>query len=352
MLAVYRGEIPDAAPVGVYSRYLPRGLAEREIRDAGCGIIDYYPLSSLLSPPWHFLDGYVSEVKNCECIQEYLWDGGKPYFRRTFKTPVGEIYQEMQPDPAGAGSEHIRKHYIEKAEDYRVAEFIVKNTVIASNERAVKRRMSDLGGDGVLFGRLDRCPYQKLLIELCGPETFFIDLATNPEPVHELMEAMEAKLDEAFEKVLDSAVEVFWQPDNITSEMAPPNYFERYCLPFYEKRAKALDSLDKPYIIHMDGKLSALKNLISSSGFKVIESLTLPRMGGDMSYTEARDILGKTIIPNFPSNLCIEEDEVIERFVRELAEEAEGTPFMLQVSEDIPPGEWRRVLPILCRSLA
>jgi len=348
MLAVYRGEIIDSVPVSIYSRYLPRGSAEREIRDMGCGIIEYHPLTTLLSPPWHFLDGYVSEVKNCESKEMFLWENGKPYFRRVFKTPIGEVSQEMQPDPAGTGSEHIRKHYIENENDYRIVQYIVENTVFRSNESAINRRKDDLGEDGVLFGRLDRCAYQKLLIELCGPETFFIDLVTKPEPVLELMEVMEKKLNEAFEISVDSGVEVFWQPDNITSDMTPPDYFNRYCLDFYIKRATVLKELDKPYLIHMDGKLKALSDSIKPIDFTAIESFTLPQMGGDMSYTEARIALNKTIIPNFPSNLCIEEDDVICSFLSQLKDETEGTPFMLQVSEDIPPLQWRRVLPIIC----
>ena len=351
MLAVYRGDIPDAVPVAIYSRYLPRGSAERELRELGCGIIEYHPLTSLLSPPWHFLGGYVSEVKGCESSEHFFWENGKPCFRRVFKTPVGEVFQEMQPDDAGAGSEHIRRHYIESADDYRVIQYIVENTVIRSNESAVKRKKTELGGDGVLFGRLDRCAYQKLLIELCGPETFFIDLAVDPERVLELMETMEKKLDEAFYLALDSEAEIFWQADNITSDMTPPNYFERFCLPVYKKRAKALGALGKPYLIHMDGKLKALSGLIRDAAFPVIESLTLPRMGGDMTYTEARDALNKIVVPNFPSNLCVEDDAAVERFVRELKEEAAGTPFLLQVSEDIPPGEWRRVLPVILRAV-
>jgi len=41
MMAVYRKELPDRVPLSIYSRYLPRGQCERELRNWGLGIIDY-----------------------------------------------------------------------------------------------------------------------------------------------------------------------------------------------------------------------------------------------------------------------------------------------------------------------
>jgi len=44
-----------------------------------------------------------------------------------------------------------------------------------------------------VLGRLDRCPFQKLLIELAGPERFLLDLSDAPELVNGLIEAMDAR---------------------------------------------------------------------------------------------------------------------------------------------------------------
>ena len=56
----------------------------------------------------------------------------------------------------------------------------------------------DLGEDGVVLGRMDRAPYQKLLVELANPTKFLMDLYDNPGPVQELIETMDARLDEQF----------------------------------------------------------------------------------------------------------------------------------------------------------
>jgi len=62
MMAVYRNQLPDVCPVSIYSRYLPRGTVERQVRSMGVGIIEYHPVTTLLAPPWHMKPGFLSEV--------------------------------------------------------------------------------------------------------------------------------------------------------------------------------------------------------------------------------------------------------------------------------------------------
>jgi uroporphyrinogen-III decarboxylase len=351
MLAVYRKQLTDQIPIGIYTRYLPRGSVEREVRNMGLGVIEYYPVVSMVAPPWHLYPGYLSEVKGAELSIKHAWENGNLIERRTYETPIGTLYQDIEHDHAGAGSEHIKKHYIATHEDYKIMQYLVENTVIRKNEDTIRRKMQDIGDDGILLGRVDRNPYQKCLIELAGPERFLIDLHTHPEPVLELMEAMSRKMDEVFELTVESAVEVIWQPDNITSDMTPPNAFKEYCLPFYQKHGKQVKQAGKPYVVHIDGRIKALKDLVNAAPFDIIESLSFPEIGGDLTLTQAREAFpDKVIIPNFPSNWCLKSDDEIEGLLENLLLEA-GTqePCMLQVSEDIPVDEWARVLPVLCK---
>ena len=170
MLAVYRGQTPDRTPVGIYERYLPRGEAERAVRELGLGLIAYHPVVSMIGPPWHLYPGYVSEITGAEFRVDYLWDRETMVERRTYNTPVGSVWQEISYDDAGVGSEHIRKYYLSRTEDYPVVQYLIEHTVLRKNESTLRSRLQDLGSDGVLFGRLDRSPYQKCLIELAGAE--------------------------------------------------------------------------------------------------------------------------------------------------------------------------------------
>jgi hypothetical protein len=353
MLAVYRHELPDRAPLSIYSRYLPRGACERLVRNLGLGIIDYYPAVTMLAPPWHMLPGYLTDVKGAELEISYTWEQGELRERRTYHTPVGRVWQETRKDPT-YGSDWISRFYIQSVDDYRVMQYLVENTVLLSNEAALQARITDLGDDGVVLGRMDRCPYQKLLIELAGPERFLLDLHESPAPVLELMAAMECRMDEAFRMALGSSAEVIWQPDNITADMIPPQKFRNFCQPFYGKHGRECREAAKPYLVHIDGRTRALKELIARSPIDGVESFSLPMMGGDMSYSEAHAAWpDKLILPNFPSSLCLETDDAIRHFLDALLGEIPaGEPFMLQISEDFPPDQWQRVLPVLVEYLA
>lgn len=354
VLAVYRRQPIDRVAVGIYQRYLPRGAVERAMRNLGLATLEYHPVVSMIGPPWHLAPGYLSEIRGAEFTVAHHWNESYWVEQRRYQTPVGSVTQEIAHDPGGAGSEHIRKHYVTCKGDYAVVKYLVEHTALRRNDEAIRARMADLGSDGVLLGRMDRSPYQKCLIELVGPQRFLVDLQVDPAPALELMDAIAHKLEESFAMAVDSCVEVIWQPDNITSDMTPPKAFREHCLPGYRKYATVARQSGKPYLAHVDGRTRVLAELIRQSGFDVMESLSLPEIGGDLTLTEARRAFPDSgIVPNLPANWCIKDDDALERSIRDLLLEA-GTeePFMVQVSEDLPPSQWKRVLPILCRLAA
>jgi hypothetical protein len=232
-------------------------------------------------------------------------------------------------------------------------QYVVENTVFAPRPQAIAQRIADLGGDGVVLGRVDRTPYQKLLIELTGPDRLFMDLSDEPRPVLDLMAAMTARLDEQFELALLTDAEVIWQLDNVTSDMTPPDYFRRFVLPIYERHGEACRRAGKVYAVHLDGRLAALKDLIAASPFDVVESFSLAEMAGDVSVAEALALWpDKVPCPNFPASLAGRSHEEIDARLRALAAEFAGRPFMVQLSEDIPLDSYASVLPALVESLA
>lgn len=350
MMKLYRNQAPGGPMAAIYARYLPRGASERWARNLGLGIIDYYPLVSMLAPPWHTHSGYLSEVKGADLDIAFTWENGQAVEIRTYHTPKGNLTQRTRKDPSYA-SDWIDKFYITRLEDYSIMQYLVENTIFHSNRVGFEARRQDLGEDGVLLARVDRSPFQKVLIELAGPERFLIDLQTEPEPVVALLEALDRRMDEVFARVGESDAEVVWQPDNISCDMTPPKMFERFCLPYYTKHARRLHESNKLFLVHMDGRLRAIKEMIARSSIDGIESFSLPEIGGDLTLAEARDAWpGKLILPNFPSPLATQSEQTISAFVRELLGHfGPASPLMLQVSEDIPPGTWQHLLPLVCR---
>ena len=350
MVAAYSGEPTDEIPVSIYRRMLPRGNVERRLRNKGLGILDYYPVASMLAPPWLLKEGYHSRVEGANFTIKYIDEPGGRASVRTYETPLGSVSQKVV-TVGENDSPRIREHYIQSEDDYEPLKYIINNTLIRDQSEQFINRRDDLGGDGLVLGRVDRSPYQMILNELAGAQRFFHDLHNNPDPVIELMEAIEIKLDEQFELAVASDAEFIWQPDNVSADTVPPRYFEEFLYPYYNKRAEQLKDAGKTYVIHMDGKLKPLKEMIRDLEFDVIESFSLPEVSGDMTYPEAKSYFpGKVIAPNFPSSLIRPGMEAKrEDFLDDLLDQVEeDDPFIFQFSEDFDPSNWQEILPKVC----
>lgn len=349
ILSVYRNQLPDKAPFGIYSRYHRIGEVERMARNAGLGILSFYPAASLLAPPWHVQPGYVSEIKNSSFNISYRWDNRRLIEVRSIETPVGTISQHIIKDPS-YGSDWVAKPYIKEPEDYKIMLYVVENTVFESQRKAIDQQIKDLGDDGVLLGRVDRSPYQKLMIELVDPEQFMVDVYINPSPIEDLMQTIDSRLDEQFEMALNSQVDVIWQPDNITADTVPPDIFSQYCLPFYKKNGLKCKQAGKVYAVHIDGKTKSLYEQIQQAPIDVIESFSLPVMGGDLTIEEALTFWpDKVLCPNFPSSLCLDDESTIISHIHKMSLSFGNRPYMIQLSEDIDIDKYNYILNILSK---
>ena len=330
-----------------------RGSAEREARENGLGIIDYLPAISMLPPPWHMLDGYLSQIEGGNVRISYRWEKGKQIERRALTVDGKTLWSDIERDDAGAGSEHIIRHYVSDPEDYGTLAELLKKVVLADNGKLLAAHQRNLGDDGVVVARLDRSPYQKMLIELAGPETFFCDLADDDGTIEEVLSLISQRELEAAERTFASAAEVVWLPDNVTCDMTPPNAFRRYCLPHYQRLVEMSRATGKPILVHFDGKIKLLKDAIAGSGISAIDSFSLPDMGGDMTLREGREAFpGIGLLVNFPSNRSFGTPDEIAAWTRAFAEEArECAPCMLQVSEDLPDSEWQKVMTVMSKTV-
>lgn len=344
MMACYRQEPVDHPACAVYTRYLPRGDAERRARNLGMGIIDYAPPVSMMSPPWHLLEGFLSPAEGVTVRTEFRWEGDRRVEKRCFETPEGALCADIEQDGGGVGSEHIRRRYLRDEADMRVMLDLARRVRFVRNDELIRARTAALGEDGVVLGRLDRSPFQKCLIELADPQTLLMEVMDENELVLELLDTLSQRQLEAAQMAMDSPCEVLWLPDNVTAEMTSPTLFREYCVPYYQALTKLARQAGKLLLAHFDGKLRPLREDILRAGFDGIESVSMPEMSGDMTLAEARAAFpGMAILPNFPANRSFAPKEEIIRWARELAESAQDAPLMLQISEDLPTEQTNKV---------
>ena len=330
---------PDRIPLTVYDWMLPRGTTERRLREAGVGLIVRVP-------------GHRVQHRQVEIVSHEYQEHGRKLIRRTIKTPVGETWQLLEPDPAYETSNWIHEHFIKGPDDYRVLEFYYRDMVFRDNVAAIQEAQRRVGTDGLVMLRIAKSPIQEMLYQLMGVERFAADYQERRDLVDSLHAAMATRYQELYEFAAHSPAEILQLGDNIYSDMVGRERYRKYLMPEYATIMARLRGTGKLLAVHMDGNLKSLQAEIAEATFDIVEAFTPPPMG-DVSIREARaGWPGKALWINFTSSMHIEPPEVIEAHTRELIAEA-GTKrgFGISITEDAPVEALEKSLAVIARVL-
>lgn len=338
VLATLNWEEPDRVPLTIYDWQLPRGIAERQLREMGVGLVVRLP-------------AHRAVHRQVEITSREYWEQGRRLVRRTIHTPVGEVWQVADPE-AAYDSTWVLEHYIKEPEDYRVMEFAVRDAVYHDNYENIREAQRRLGGDGIVYVRLAKSPIQEMLYQMMGMEQFSADYRFRRDLFDSLHNAMLERYQELFDLAAGSPVELILLADNVTADVVGRERFSNYLAPVYHQLKERLAGTGKLLGVHMDGRLQSLVKDIAEAEFDFVEALTPPPMG-DLSIADARKAWpGKSLWLNFTSSMHIESPQTIETHTRQLLEEA-GTKrgFAMGVTEDAPIEALERSLAVIARVL-
>lgn len=325
VLAVLRGETVDRIPFTIYDILMPSGKLGEMLKRMGLTVIRGV---SVFREEW-------PNVK-IRRVQE------GNYVYTTYETPIGSVYMKhrvnLQP---GTGDSWIVEYPIKKLEDYKVVNYIFKNSIIKPlKPDEVLRQIEVFEEDCVVRTGTDRSPIQKMLIELMGYKRFAIDFHKNPEFIDELYEVLAKRIMEMCDIIADSPLELVWCPDNVNGIVLGPKIFQKYHQPLYKCMSQKFKVNGKIFMVHMDGKLNCLKESIAKSNIDVVEAFTPPPMG-DLPVREARSLWGKNvkIWINFPESIFLENVDRVRKYALNLLEEImPDKGFLVGITEDIAPG--------------
>jgi hypothetical protein len=339
LLTTLRWGEPDRVPLTVYDWMLPRGTTERRLRELGVGLI-------------HRLPAHRVEHREVEIRSREYYEGGRKYVRRSIHTPVGEVYQTLEPEGAYDTSSWIKEHFIKGPEDYPVMEYYLRDAVYKDNYEVIREAQRRMGDDGIVLVRVAKSPIQEMLYQMMGYEQFAIDFRYAREQFDSLHSVMLGRYAEVYDLAAASPVEILMLGDNITSDVVGHERFRQYLLPEYVKIRQRIASTGKILAVHMDGRLRNLASDIADADVDVIEALTPPPMG-DFSIAEAREAWpGKALWINFTSSMHIEPSEDIAEHTRELLRQAGSKRgFAISVTEDAPVEALERSLGVIGRVL-
>ena len=349
IFAALSGEATDFVPLTCYASLLPDCELSRSLQAEGLGVV------SSRCPA-------RAETPNVQHDSQQWQQDGRAWTRQVIRTPVGEVEQVARQE-AGYGSFWVSEHYVKSPDDYRVLEFMVRDTRWLPDHEAWRQADDDMGDAGVVMAAGQRTPMQRIIIEFAGIERFSVDLADECEALFSLHDALVENQRRLWEVIAESPATLCWVPDNITATVIGLPRFERFCVPRYREYADLLAGLrpakgfgpqartGKRLVVHMDGALRALAGGVAECAVDVVEAFT-PPPDGDFSVAEARAAWpGKALWLNFTSSMHLANAERIAEHTRELVRQGAGSGFAVGITENVPDPAWRVSFPTILRTL-
>jgi hypothetical protein len=227
-------------------------------------------------------------------------------------------------------------YMIKSIDDYEKVKALIDDTEYIPNYASLKEFQTILGDYGIVPAFLPKTPFQAIIL-MMGVYRLSIEYYTHRKELDDLYHIIYKKELEIYKIAAESPAEVIWPIDNVTSAVTTPRFFEKYNLPFYNEVAGILHKQNKILMVHMDGLLKDLSDLIEKTQIDVIESFTPPPIG-DFAISEARKKWkNKVIWSNFPESVSLEgQSAVRKKTIEMLKDAAPGNGFLIGISEDFP----------------
>jgi hypothetical protein len=261
---------------------------------------------------------------------------------RIFATPHGELVetQQMTIDKTWRTVDFAVKNQ----EDVKKLISLCRNTSFYFKKEHFEQGSRYMGDRGEPQFWLPKSPYQSLCQIWMKTENFIYALADSPDLVHEVMNAIDDSYECLFEQIVSyGKVKIINFGENLHAQLFSPMYFEKYFIPFYEKRSNQLRRAGIFTHIHIDGFFKPLLTYLKDLPFDGFEALT-PIPQGDVSLEEIKEhISDKVLLDGIPAILFLPHHpfEELQRCVEEIV--AQFSPrLVLGISDELPEGADKR----------
>ena len=248
-----------------------------------------------------------------------------------YKTPLGIVRQITR-------GGHRTEYFIKKPRDIKIMKYIMNNKKFIFSWPFFKFAEKKLGDRGVPCQYLPHSPYMKLVIELMGFSNTIISLRRYKNEMEDFINFLDHWDDQVYEKIAKSPLKILNFGENIDANLSSPPYFEKYLIPYYEKRVKQLHRAGKYCHIHMDGSIKNLLPYLEDMPFDGYEALT-PEPQGDVTMEEIQKAIGnKILLDGIPSVIFIPEYSM--QYVKEYTRrylDLFSPNVIVGVSDEFPP---------------
>ncbi len=331
VLAVLDGDTPDRVPFASYDWKFPWGYDKRMLRQRGLTMVNRYP-------------GYTIEYPHCECRTICTIEDGHKCEREIVETPKGPITSLFLPECSC--NVRLQKEFWLKSEaDYEPLLAMISDAVVKPAYEEGHALIDGLGEDGVVYVWKGYSPLQEIMLRLIGIEQFCFELMERPDQLWTLYDALLALERKKTPIVLEAPGDMIQYCGNPIASILGPGLFIEKVLSCTNEFASAAHDAGRLVSMHVDGDNAIWAEQLAASKLDVIEAFT-PAPDSDMTMAQARAAFpDKVIWANFPSSVHLADEDSVRTATREiLAAVAPGERFILGITEDIPPGCWRRSL--------
>lgn len=279
ILTLLHGGRPDRVPWFGDLDYWATALIGRGAQPAGFKESDAYI-------EWHrdlrvgfYLQGYFpfrTIIENCRVTE---WRDG-PARRRRVETPAGTLTETWTWLPESF-AEAPTEHLVKSAADLPAYRWLFTHSRHEPDYAFAERRARQVGNAGLVLGYLPKSPFMQMVALDAGIGAVAEIAADAPTELAETLAAGRASHDEAARLAVASPAEVLMIPENLSSEVVGPRFYETYMRDYHESWCREIAAAGKFSCVHLDGTLKGLLRQVASAGFTFIEAMT-PAPVGDL----------------------------------------------------------------------
>ncbi len=348
IMAVYRGETPDAVPFMLdlshwfyHKNRMPWDIMmayekpERELIDyhkkAGVGF--YMPnLAAFYSVK------YGEEVRS-EVSKEIK--GGKPEITWRLTTPLGKIERRRVWEEASY-SWAISEWGVRDERGLRIlADALRSRTYVPLWDNF--RAWNDYVGDaGVVYALPGYSAVGHVMHYWTGVEGTLFAAQDWPRTLGDAVAEINANNLLLIDLFAESPAKIICLGDNFSSDIQPPSFFNRWSRAYYAEAVRRLHAAGKFVAVHIDGRLRGALAMIRGTGADCADAVT-PAPWGDLTPQECRDEAGPDFILSggIPPNLWLPDVpvEVFRKSVLDWLELRKQSPRLIaNAGDQVPPG--------------